>query len=240
MSIVYRSDQYRTAASGLYPSVQSQFRAFNEPFEGAISHMYLDVLGLVTVGVGNLIDPVSVATTLPFRFKNKPGIAMPGALASKEQIAAEWQKLKSNTSLARKGHLACASITDLELDNAGVDAVISERLAKNESYLKRQGPFKDFDTWPADGQLALLSMAWAMGPAGALNFHHFCDSCAKLDFKAAATQCKMNEQGNPGLIPRNKANCTLLSNAAAVIAGEKTLGYQRATLYYPRALTLPN
>ena len=220
----------------MYPSVQSQFRAFNEPFEGAIPYMYLDVLGLVTVGVGNLIDPVTVATALPFRFKTKPGIATPGALATKDQITAEWQKLKSNTGLAHQGHLACAPITDLELDQAGIDAVIAQRLAQNESYLKRQPPFKDYDTWPADGQLAVLSMAWAMGPAGVVNFHHLCASCATMDFKTAATQCKMNEQGNPGLIPRNKANCTLLSNAAAVIAGEETLGYRRSTLYYPRAL----
>ncbi len=199
--------------------------------------MYLDVLGLVTVGVGNLIDPVTVATTLPFRFKHKPGTANPGALATKEQITAEWQKLKGNTSLAHKGHVACAPITDLELDNAAIDAVIAERLAKNESFLKRQPHFKDFDLWPADGQLAVLSMAWAMGPMGVVNFHHLCASCATMDFKTAATQCKMNEQGNPGVIPRNKANCTLLSNAAAVIAGEKTLGYQRSTLYYPKALS---
>jgi hypothetical protein len=221
----------------VHPAVQSKFRAFNEPFEGAIPHMYLDVLGLVTVGVGNLIDPVAVATTLPFRFKRKPGIATGGELATKEQITAEWEKLKSNTSLAHKGHCACAPITNLELDDAAIDAVIAERLAKNESFLKRQPPFKEFESWPADGQLALLSMAWAMGPAGALNFHHFCASCATMDFKTAATQCKMNEQGNPGVIPRNKANCTLLSNAAAVIAGEKTKNYERSTLYYPKALS---
>ncbi|MDQ2944454.1 MAG: hypothetical protein M3Y27_00650 [Acidobacteriota bacterium] len=216
----------------MHSKVQAQFRAFNEPFEGAISYMYLDVLGLVTVGVGNLIDPVTVATTLPFRFKHKPGIANAGALATKEQIVAEWQELKANTSLAHKGHLACAPITDLELDEAAIDAVIAERLAKNESFLKREPPFKNFDTWPADGQLAVLSMAWAMGPAGVLNFHHLCASCATMDFKAAATQCKVNEQGNPGVVPRNKANCTLLSNAAAVIAQ----GFERSTLYYPKAL----
>ena len=31
----------------MFPSVQSFFRAFNEPFEGAIPYMYLDVKGLV-------------------------------------------------------------------------------------------------------------------------------------------------------------------------------------------------
>src|SRR5690242_21318627 len=98
----------------MHPSVRSQFRAFNEPFEGSVPYMYLDIKGLVTVGVGNLIDPVELATALPFRFKDKPGIGTPGALASTNQIAAEWRKLKNTKSLAKKGHLACAPITDLE------------------------------------------------------------------------------------------------------------------------------
>ncbi len=46
----------------------------------------------------------------------------------------------------------------------------------------------------------------------------------------------MNEAGNPGLHPRNLANAVLFSNAAVVLAGEAQRGYQRSTLYYPRAL----
>jgi GH24 family phage-related lysozyme (muramidase) len=219
----------------MHPSVQAQFRAFNEPFEGVIPHMYLDIKGLVTVGVGNLIDPVDSATALPFRFKNKPGIATTGAPASKAQIAAEWQKLKNNRNLAHAGHCACEPITDLELDDDAVNTLIAQRLTANETFLKRQQPFKQFDLWPGDAQMALLSMAWAMGPAGALNFHKFCASCEKLDFAAAALQCKMNEAGNPGVIPRNRANSTLLSNAAVVLAA----GLQCSTLFYPKLLSEP-
>ncbi|HXU19659.1 MAG TPA: hypothetical protein VN788_03640 [Verrucomicrobiae bacterium] len=220
----------------MYPSVQAQFRAFNEPFEGSIPYMYLDVKGLVTVGVGNLIDPVALATALAFTFKNKPGIATPGAAATPDQIAAEWQKLKSNTSLAQRGHLACAPITDLELADGPLNDLILKRLTQNESFLKRQAPFAQFDTWPADAQLGLLSMAWAMGPAAPLNFHHFCAACQNLDFKTAAAQCEMSTAGNPGVIPRNNANQKLFQNAAAVLAGSADSGLQSATLYYPQAL----
>lgn len=220
----------------MYSSVQSQFRAFNEPFEGSIPYMYLDVKGLVTVGVGNLIDPVELASALAFTFKNKPGIATPGAPASQDQIAAEWQKIKGNTSLAQRGHLACAPITDLELGDDPLNALILKRLTQNENFLKRQQPFAQFDTWPADAQLALLSMAWAMGPAAPLNFHHFCAACASLDFTTAAAQCEMNTAENPGVIPRNNANQKLFQNAAAVLAGGPDSGLQSAILYYPQAL----
>lgn len=216
----------------MHSSVQAQFRAFNEPFEGSIRYMYLDIKGLVTVGVGNLVDPVGAATALPFRFKKRPGIATPGAIASHAQIAAEWNKLKSNAALAHAGHCACEPLTELELDDDAVNALICERLSGNESFLKRQQPFKQFDSWPADAQMALLSMAWAMGAAGALNFHKFCAACEKLDFQTAASTCRMNETGNPGVIPRNRANYTLLSNAAAVIAGR----LEFSTLFYPKTV----
>lgn len=222
----------------MYPIVQSRFRAFNEPFEGVVPYMYADVKQLVTVGVGNLIDPVDLATALPFQFKNKPGIpAAPGTLASKEQIATEWQKIKDDTTLAHRGHLACAPITDLELNDDALNALIAERLTQNESFLKRQAAFKDWDTWPADAQLAVLSMAWAMGAGGVMNFHLFCAACAMADFTGAAAQCKMSEVGNPGVVPRNRANFTLLSNAAIVQTAAASAGLSRDMLYYPKVLT---
>jgi GH24 family phage-related lysozyme (muramidase) len=216
----------------MFPSVQSNFRVFNTQFEGCIPYMYLDIKGLVTVAVGNLVDPVELAQALPFRFKNTPGIA-----ATPDQIAAEWDMLKNDPSLAAKGHKACESITQLELNDDSIDSLISDRLTRNESFLKRQPWFQGFDAWPADAQLGLLSMAWAMGPAGPGRFTHFRAACQNLDFNAAAAECRMNEAGNPGLIPRNQANVTLFSNAAIVLAGEPPGGLQSSTLYYPRSLT---
>src|ERR1700722_7609576 len=213
----------------MYPVIQSSFPAFSTKFEGRVPHMYLDVLGLVTVGVGNLIDPVETAVTLPFQFKNNPGSA-----ATKDQITQEWQTLKNNTSLATKGYKACAAITQLELSDDAINSLILSRLTQNESFLKRQQWFQSFDTWPADAQLALLSMAWAMGPGGPGGFPHFRAACQSLDFATAAAQCKMNEAGNPGLVPRTQAHFTLFSNAAIVIGGG---AFQRSTLYYPRVLT---
>ena len=221
----------------MFPAVQSGFPTFSTKFEGRVPYMYLDVLGLVTVGVGNLVDPVLAAQALPFRFKNRPGIAAPGSAATADQIAAEWQTLKNDPSLKTRGYKACGPITQLELSDDAIDSLILDRLTKNESFLKRQPWFQDFDTWPADAQLGLLSMAWAMGPAGPGNFPSFRSACQSLDFNTAATQCKMNEAGNPGVVPRNQANFTLFSNAAIVVAGAAQGGLQRANLYYPQVLT---
>jgi hypothetical protein len=220
----------------MFPSVQSIFPTFSAKFEGRVPFMYLDVLGLVTVGVGNLVDPVAVAQALPFRFKNRPGIRTPGSAATPDEIAAEWQMLKSNPNLGKQGYKACDPITQLELSDQGIDSLILDRLTKNESFLKRQPWFQSFDAWPADAQLGLLSMAWAMGPGGPGGFPAFRGACQKLDFSTAAAECKMNEAGNPGLVPRNQANVTLFSNAATVHAGAGQNGFQIATLYYPQVL----
>ncbi|HVG20553.1 MAG TPA: hypothetical protein VNI02_16000, partial [Blastocatellia bacterium] len=109
----------------MHPSVKNQFRAFNEPFEGVVEYMYLDIKGLVTVGVGNLIDPVSAALGLPFRYKNRPDIKNAGQLASRDDIEAEWKLLKGKPELAQKGHRACAPLTRLELDDAAIDTLIN-------------------------------------------------------------------------------------------------------------------
>ncbi|MGA2116714.1 MAG: hypothetical protein ABSH56_18395 [Bryobacteraceae bacterium] len=221
----------------MLPSVQSSFRAFTTTFEGSVPYMYLDIKGLVTVAVGNLVDPLEAAQGLPFRFKNRPGVAAPGTPATPDQIAAEWQLLKNDPSLAVKGYTACGPITQLELADDSIESLISDRLTANESFLKRQPWFQDFDTWPADAQLGLLSMAWAMGPAGPGQFPRFSAACKSLGFNGAAAECKMDEAGNPGLIPRNRANFTLFSNAAIVLAGEAQGSFQRSVLYYPRVLT---
>jgi len=202
----------------MFPSVESSFPAFSTKFEGRIPYMYLDILGLVTVGVGNLIDPVEAAQALPFCFKNRAGISTPGSPATQDQITQEWQTLKNTPGLATKGYTACEPITQLELSDDAIDALILGRLVQNEGFLKRQPWFQNFDAWPADAQLALLSMAWAMGPGGPGGFPNFRAACQKLDFSTAAAECKMNEAGNPGLIPRNQANVSLFSNAAMVIA----------------------
>jgi len=212
----------------MYDSVRVAFRGFNEPFEGVVHWMYLDVRGLVTIGVGNLIDPIEAALALPFH-----SLAAPGAVATEAQISAEWHRIKSDPTLATRGYKACESMTQLRLDDAAVDALIASRLAGNEASLKKKLAFAHFDTWPADAQLGLLSMAWALGAGGPSTFPHFSAACQTLDFATAAEECTINEQGNAGVAPRNRANRILFRNAAMIRAGG---GYDPARLYYPSSL----
>jgi GH24 family phage-related lysozyme (muramidase) len=217
----------------MHPSVKRNFRSFNEPLEGVVPYMYQDVKGLVTIGVGNLIDPIEAALVLQFQHKGS------GKAATRAEIEAEWTLIKRDHTLAKKGHKACAPLTHLELSNTTIDALITTRLTQNESFLKRQKAFTDFEDWPADAQLGLLSMAWAMGPGFSVHWPKFSAACAAADFDAAADNCHMSETGNPGVRKRNLADKTLFSNGAAVLAGERDGFYTRATLYYPTLLMKP-
>jgi GH24 family phage-related lysozyme (muramidase) len=217
--------------------VKEKWREFNTTFEGLVPFMYQDTKGLITIGMGNLIDPVSLALNLPFQWRNKPGVVHPGSPATHADIRAEWHRIKNDTTLAKKGYRACDPLCNLELNRTAIAKLIFDKLQANEIILKRVSAFSDFDTWPADAQMGLLSMAWAMGPGFA--DHHrwpkFRAACAAADFDDAAANCRMHSVHES----RNIANKRLFENAASVIAGEADGSYVRDKLYYPMVIMAP-
>jgi GH24 family phage-related lysozyme (muramidase) len=180
-------------------SVRAAWCDFNRSLEGWISWMYLDVKGLVTSGMGNLIDPAGAALTLPW-------VDGTGAAASQADIQAEWQQVKGNLALAHQGANAAKQVTTLRLGDSDIGALVLAKLDHNENILKSYAAFSRFDAWPADAQLGLLSMAWAMGPGFGPNFPHFAQAVDAGDFATAAGDCEMNASANPGLVRRNAAN----------------------------------
>src|SRR5258708_33388167 len=138
-------------------SVLSAFKSFSTKFEGALDYMYTDVKGLVTTGIGNLIDPMAAALVLPWKRSD-------GGSASQDEISTEWQRVKDAWPDVQS--VATRSITTLHLDPKDIDWIVSSKAAQNEDTLRKRYP--DYDNWPADAQLGLLSMALAMGPA--INF----------------------------------------------------------------------
>lgn len=184
-------------------SVRAIFPSFTASFEGYTTYMYLDVLGNVTTGAGNLIDPMSVALTLPWK--------VDGAQATAQQIANAWQTVKNRTDLERGGGDAYAALTNVRLSTSDVDILVTQRLLSDETELVRRYP--SFESWPADAQLGILSMAWAMGPD--FNFPEFRAAINRGDFLTAAAQCHMSN-GDPD---RNAAQAALFTAAAAVLSG---------------------
>lgn len=192
-----------------HQSVLDAWRAWNEPLEGCVSWMYLDTHRppLVTTGMGNLIDPVELALALPWCDAS-------GAPASPDDVGAEWRHVKSMPWLSNASAAAAERATTLRLTDEAIDGLISDRLAANTAILVER--FPDFDLWPADAQLGLLSMAWAMGPGFPVKFPKFSAACDAQDFVTAAAECQMG--GSPPPDRRNRANEHAFGLAAEVLA----------------------
>jgi GH24 family phage-related lysozyme (muramidase) len=190
----------------MHTSVVLAFPIFTTRFEGRVNHMYLCVKGWVTIGLGCKIDPAPLAQSLPFMRISD------GKPASPNEIDAEWRKTKGNKQGALRGAQYMKRFALLKLSEAAIDELALWRLRDIEKFLRTT--FHDWDEWPADAQLGVLSMAWAMGPAFTRNFPKFTAAAKARNWREAALECRMDETGNEGLIARNAANRKLFMTAA--------------------------
>ena len=171
--------------------------------EGYTTWMYCDVKGLVTTGVGNLIDTIAEALALPWQHPD-------GRMATKAEITAAWQSVKRRQDMKAGGGGAYAKLTPIRLSANAVEVLVKQRLMMNETILARR--FPKWDTWPADAQMCLHSIAWAAGaesPFPKLTAHL---SKTPPDFRAAANEVSLKD--NP---KRSKAQRQLMLNAAKVV-----------------------
>lgn len=193
------------------------FVPYTGNLEGVVSWLYQDILGLVTVAIGNLVDPMSYALSLPFVMRD-------GSPAPRDVIAAEWQAVKADTKAAKLGHRYAERLSSIRLTPDGIAQVVNAKRLQNEAILNQRCP--EFNDWPVDAQLALHSWAWACGPGG--NWPRFMDALKRKDFATAAVESHIDERGpdkilgtaddNWGLKPRNVSIKQMFRNAADAMA----------------------
>ncbi len=139
------------------------FKRVLKSHEGTIPHMYLDTVGAVTVGVGNMMPTAAQAQALGFVNRST------GKKATADEIKTDFDEVNKQT----KGKLASKYKvnTKLDLPDADINALLDTRIAGFKSELK--GKFPDFDLYPARVQYALLDMAFNLGTVGVTKFTHF-------------------------------------------------------------------
>lgn len=209
-------------------SVKANFSRFNVQFEGRLPYMYTDALGLVTTGMGNLIDPVGTALALPWRNAD-------GSLADAGTVQAQWQAVKDAWPGVQS--VACGPLTTIRLDDAGIEQAIDAAIEAGENELRKY--FPKYDSWPADGQMALLSMMWAMGGGFPASFPQFTAALNQdpPQFALAAAPSESNPDGQSlghfrgvGIASRIAANDILWTNAQTVVSSNL---FSDETFYYP-------
>lgn len=207
--------------------VRTTFIPFTIPLEGArpdhvgIPWMYQDVKTLVSTGLGNLIDPIGLALSIPFKRAD-------GSRATRQEIIDEWHRIKNQPpdakgrTAAMLGHLYAKKIATLHLTNDDILDLIRMRLESNESIIA--STFPRWEEWSADAQLATHSMAWACGAgifsprSGKFHWPKLTAALHAFDYMTAARECFMPEEAKiGGLRPRNKANRIMYTNASIVL-----------------------
>jgi hypothetical protein len=166
------------------------------------------------------MDP---AMRLPWRLKG-PGWTsknpVAGPLVSPSEIADAWTRVKRQNEVSpdfsQKGGFAYAGLTNLTLDMQSLKDLFSRTLISFDARLAKD--FAGYETYPADAQLAMLSMAWAMGPGYASRFPAFRVAVQKRDFDAAAGVSYFKGGGGTpeNRTGRNKDNALMFHNAAMV------------------------
>jgi hypothetical protein len=184
--------------------VVERFRGWSAQFEGEVPWMYLDVKGYMTVGVGNLIDPIGEALKLPW-------VHADGSLASLAEVARDWHAVESHPECAKFGHKYARQFTTVRLTDAGISTLVYERLAGNWAFM-RSHYFPAADSWPAPAQLAVSSLAWALGAGWPVIFKACGASAKRQDWMACADQCAI--KGGGSIIRRNAATAALFRLAA--------------------------
>jgi hypothetical protein len=210
----------------MHDSVWKAYPTFTAQFEGITPFMYTDKKGYVTTGIGNLIENLTTHEPTPDSFTlgwKRPD----GSLASQQEILDAWHAVKA--AWPKVQSIASQALTTLRLDKGAIARLVASKLEQHEAYLRKKYP--GYDSWPADAQLGLLSMSWAMGPG--FDFPKFSAAVnrPRPDFKAAAAASTIHDPGNP-IEGRNTANKQLFLNADSVLEA----GHDISALLYPRAL----
>ena len=181
-------------------------RDFIGPFEGNISHMYLDTEGLVTVGIGNMLPNAQAACALAFVNRTT---AAPATIA---EIVADFERV----TLQKKGMRASSyrAFTELDMSPAQIDTLFNRRV--DEFVGQLQTHYVGFSRFPPSAQLAILDMAFNLGASAVKKrWPKLNQAIDRGDWAAAAVECV-----RPGANPaRNEGTIDLFRKAAGEIGG---------------------
>ena len=222
-----------------------QFWSFTEPLEGGIAancmFMVDDLqvatgMGITFTGKANRNAGLAMALALEWVFKpDHPKANQPCTPAD---ITLDYDTVLAKEELGRKGSGFLSEwmkITNCRITSDGLKRAVRNRIVGNINYIKnlRKGPsIGNFDSFPADAQLCVASLTWAMG--NEFRFPNFCKACREADWVTASKECTLSNKEST--IPRRSAQQQLMMHNAACTA----LGVgDPDTLHFPNKLSLP-
>lgn len=154
-------------------------------------------------------------------------------MVSTEEPPGAARKRRQARTLPKLHFKYAAKLNDLRLTDEDIDALVEKKLHEFEAHLQKHH-FPEFDLFPADAQLGILSMSWACGPGFPATFKNFKRAALARDWVAAKATCDIRTESNPGVVPRNTNNRRCFLNAATV----HDRGLDPSILYWPNEAPL--
>lgn len=191
----------------VWPTVRDTFPSFTRRFEGWLPWLYEDRIGLMTTGLGNLLDTQPPSANPTPMCLSLPWVRADGSRASKEDITAAWRAVRARPELRPQDGHAYQDVTTIRLPTAAIAALVAKKFDEHDGILTAR--FPDYIEWPAVAQLAIHSMAWALGPRFRFPKFEQAANANPPDFETMAKQCCI-----PGGLPlRNTVNTALFEAA---------------------------
>ncbi len=146
-----------------------------EEFEGSIPWMYLDTVGKVTVGVGLMLPDAEAAKHLSF--------VIDGRRATDSEVGAAFARV-DQMAMGRPA-LYYRAQHGPELARMTIDTLLRSVVVGFEGELRKQ--IKGYDVLPDTVKIALLDMAYNLGPLGLLHgYPRLLDAVERGDWARAA------------------------------------------------------
>jgi GH24 family phage-related lysozyme (muramidase) len=187
-----------------------------EWFEGSIPWMYLDTRGKVTVGAGLVLPDAAAAQRLPFLIGTEP--------ASPAEIAGEFARVEG-MPMGRPALFYRRAVSP-ELPQAEIESLLRSVLLSFEAELR--SALSGYDALPDGVKLALLDMAYNLGPQGLVKgYPRLMQAVEAGNWTQAAANCFRH---GPGAARNQWTQRMFLSNVVGSVtaAGDgfvKSLGF---------------
>lgn len=159
-----------------------------EEYEGRIDHLYLDIKGKVTVGIGHMIPNAPAMTAVPMHLRG----SQVAKLATFEQKKNEYEVIKKQRAGSRAS--AYKPHTTLYMKQASIDAQRDNHIHSFyrelcSIYRESNGYKNRFENFPENAQIALFDMIFNLGATKLQNvFINFNQAVKSEDWSKAAEE----------------------------------------------------
>ncbi|MCZ6666136.1 MAG: hypothetical protein O7B81_12580 [Gammaproteobacteria bacterium] len=185
-------------------------------FESVVSHIYGDLYGKPTVGVGHLIigetDARAIHRQFGFYYR-APGGGPSSARATEADVVADFRTVAAK-KLSNHHARFFEQFTTVDMKRQGIEGLLAQDVQRELGNITRNSSrFPHYLTYPRDAQLAILDTVFNRGISKVFAAPAYLQDIQNRDWKAAA-QTSTNVR--PPTAQRQAEVAALFSNAAKI------------------------